>query len=141
MEHTTNAPLTLENLKRLCIPFTSQHPTSPSSISEGDSASLFSGCERVLSSTSSAPEDEEAPYTVQSTVGEHITVYQSLEQAVRYSLLRVEQERRSEEETRRFAYASLPLPLQDAASTTPVAEAGLGHTEVDEDEDAYFSMG
>lgn len=142
---TASAPLTPENLKALSLSSTSRYTSTPSCVSEDDAASLFSACESALSSTSSAPEDEEVPYTVQSSTGEGITVYQSLEQAVRYSLLRSENERRSEDEARRFAYAPLTV---GSSSLTPAStswdaalEVGHGVGEIEEDEDAYFSMG
>lgn len=143
-----SAPLTLENLQAYSSPFTSQYPSTPSTVaSEEDSVSLFSYS--AVSSASSAPEDEEAPFTVQASTGESITVYQTMEQAVRYSLLRAEQERRQEDESRRFAYAplassgSFPASQPASASTSWATslEAPHGEVPMEEDEDAYFSMG
>jgi hypothetical protein len=155
-------PLTAENLKAFSQPTYRKHHAAPSSsASEDDAASLFSVAESVMSSTSSAPEDEGAPFTVQTADGESITVYESLEQAVRYSLVRVEQERRREEEGRRFAHAPRNASGSSAASMemAPVAgswpaasqpsygwasggaEVQNGDEDEDVDEDAYFSMG
>ncbi|KAH6655707.1 hypothetical protein BKA67DRAFT_657629 [Truncatella angustata] len=145
------APLTLENLKAISSPAYNTHCRAPASsvASEEDAASLFSDSRSVLSSTSSAPEDEDAPFTVRDASGEIITVYSSLEQAVRHSLLRAEQERRAEEEARQFAYAPLltsPRALEDVAATSTSLDAamvgaGYGGEDMDDDEDAYFSMG
>ncbi|KAK6076728.1 hypothetical protein SCUP234_03138 [Seiridium cupressi] len=146
-------PLTLENLKAFSPSLSHPYSAAPSSTaSENDGASVFSDLHSAMSSTSSAPEDEAAPFTVQSSTGESITVYESLEQAVRYSLLRADQERRSEEESMRFAYAPLTVPASSAAPAAVLSasdaggaglEAGFGDSEGDgdEDEDAYFSMG
>lgn len=152
------AALTTENLKALS-PSSFSHSFYPASVSssredqdDDDSASLFSDSHSIVSSASTAPEDEAAPFTVQEpSTGETVTVYESLEQAVRYSLLRAEQERRREEETMRFAYgggAVSPQPQEivstsgDAWTSAPAAVYGQGSGADDEvDEDAYFSMG
>lgn len=153
------AALTTENLKALS-PSSFSHSFYPASVTSSrqedddndDSASLFSDSHSIVSSASTAPEDEAAPFTVQEpSTGETVTVYESLEQAVRYSLLRAEQERRREEETMRFAYggagaaSSQPqevvLMSSDSWVSAP-AVYGQGSGADDEvDEDAYFSMG
>ncbi|KAI4597375.1 hypothetical protein KJ359_004481 [Pestalotiopsis sp. 9143b] len=152
------AALTTENLKALS-PSSFSHSYYPASVSssreeeDDDSASLFSDSHSIVSSTSTAPEDEAAPFTVQEpSTGETVTVYESLEQAVRYSLLRAEQERRREEETMRFAYggggaaSSQPqevvLMSSDSWASAPAGYGQAGGADDSEvDEDAYFSMG
>ncbi|KAK6189363.1 hypothetical protein LQW54_013340 [Pestalotiopsis sp. IQ-011] len=160
------AALTAENLKALLPSSSLSHsyyyPASVSSSreegGEDDSASLFSDSHSIVSSASTAPEDEAAPFTVREpSTGETVTVYESLEQAVRYSLLRAEQERRREEETMRFAYggggggaaSSQPQeivllssdPWGSAPTATTVYGQGAGADDDEVDEDAYFSMG
>ncbi|KAI1840383.1 hypothetical protein JX265_004509 [Neoarthrinium moseri] len=119
---------------------------------EEDAASLFSAAESSPSSASSAPEDEPAPSTVADASGELITVYSSLDQAVRYSLLRVETERRRQEQSRSGFLAEAAATTATVTTTTAAAAAGsfrpveaaaaeqTGDGE-DVDEDAYFSMG
>jgi hypothetical protein len=156
------APLTAENLKAFSPSLSShKYPASISSRAstedQGDAASLFSDAQSVVSSTSTAPEDEAAPFTVQEASGETVTVYESLDQAVRYSLLRAEQLRRQEEETRRFAYSPFSVasrqqqqqqqsPEEVVLSATswvsaPQSAGPAQDGADDEDEDAYFSMG
>lgn len=151
------APLTAENLKAFSPSLSShKYPASISSRAstedQDDAASLFSDAQSVVSSTSTAPEDEAAPFTVQEASGETVTVYESLDQAVRYSLLRAEQLRRQEEETRRFAYSPFSMtPRQQpqdevvlSATSWVSAPQSAGPAQDgadDEDEDAYFSMG
>ncbi|KAF3004604.1 hypothetical protein E8E14_007458 [Neopestalotiopsis sp. 37M] len=152
------APLTVENLKAFSPSSLShKYPASISSraSTEGqdDAASLFSDAQSVVSSTSTAPEDEAAPFTVQEASGETVTVYESLDQAVRYSLLRAEQLRRQEEETRRFAYSPFSVTPRQQQSPEEVVLSATSWVSApqstgpaqdgadDEDEDAYFSMG
>lgn len=137
-----------------------------------DAASLFSAPTALLSSVSSAPDDngagpETAPYEL-TTSGETVIVYQSLDQAVRYSLLRVEEQRRQQAEAlfqRPDEFGGQPeapqqyQPLQyqpgavaaavAAAATPDIAQpdmgapqdGGVGSGYDDDDEDAYFSIG
>ncbi|ETS81766.1 hypothetical protein PFICI_06768 [Pestalotiopsis fici W106-1] len=148
------SPLTAENLKVFSpsLPHNYSASVSSRASEDEDAASLFSDAHSVVSSTSTAPEDEAAPFTVQEASGETVTVYESLDQAVRYSLLRAEQARRQEEETRRFAYmpySAAPQQSQDvilneaswvSAPAPPPAGDAQGDAD-EEDEDAYFSMG
>jgi hypothetical protein len=127
--------LTLENLKRLepssSSPLSS--PTSPttSSFSEADDESLFSAARGAPSSASSAPEDEQAPFQVTDTAtGEQLTVYSSLEQAVRYSMIRTEAARRQQS-----------AGVSWSALSMAAAAAAVADDEEEVDEDAYFSMG
>lgn len=155
------AALTTENLKALSPSSSLSYSFYPASVSssrreeedDDDSTSLFSDSHSIVSSASTAPEDEAAPFTVQEpSTGETVTVYESLEQAVRYSLLRAEQERRREEETMRFAYGGGEVSSQpqeivlmsgDSWTSAPAAlyGQGSGADEGEVDEDAYFSMG
>jgi hypothetical protein len=130
--------LTSDNLKRL-DPSTAR-PTRtrcPSHAIWGDNVddetsyeddfSLFSDAASVSSACTSAPDEDDIPYTVTGDFGEPVTVYSSLAQAVQYSQAR----------------ARAPPQQQHLAlpTMTTHTEAVSGGQDLDEDEDAYFSMG
>ncbi|KAK8048960.1 hypothetical protein PG994_010690 [Apiospora phragmitis] len=126
---------------------------------DDDAQSVFSDCGSVVSSVSSAPEDEAEPFQVidySSGYAVPVMVYASLEQAVRLSTQRAEAEVSRQEATineihtvpARSSSSSpqLSMPEAAAAATTDAANwnspgAASTYAEWDEDEDAFFSMG
>ncbi|KAK8089685.1 hypothetical protein PG997_004646 [Apiospora hydei] len=134
---------------------------------DDDTRSVFSDCGSVVSSVSSAPEDEAEPFQVidySSGFAVPVMVYASLEQAVRLSTQRAEAEVRRQEAMINEVHTVASTPTTRSPSSfsspqpppfTPGAAAvetidsvnwnspGAASTyaEWDEDEDAFFSMG
>ncbi|KAK7952051.1 uncharacterized protein PG986_007779 [Apiospora aurea] len=134
---------------------------------DDDTRSVFSDCGSVVSSVSSAPEDEAEPFQVidySSGFAVPVMVYASLEQAVRLSTQRAEAEVRRQEAMINEVHtvASTPPTRSPSSSFSPpqppftpgaaAAEtidsvnwnspgAASTYAEWDEDEDAFFSMG
>ncbi|KAK8056876.1 hypothetical protein PG993_002103 [Apiospora rasikravindrae] len=122
---------------------------------DDDTRSVFSDCGSVVSSVSSAPEDEAEPFQVidySSGFAVPVMVYASLEQAVRLSTQRAEDEVRRQEamineiHTVAAARSSPQQPSTPGAATTDAVNwnspgAASTYAEWDEDEDAFFSMG
>ncbi|KAK8083147.1 hypothetical protein PG996_001928 [Apiospora saccharicola] len=119
---------------------------------DDDARSVFSDCGSVVSSASSAPEDEAEPFQVidySMGYAVPVMVYASLEQAVRLSTQRAEAEVRRQEaivnEVHTVPYrpsstSSSSNPLLDAANWNSPGAAST-YADWDEDEDAFFSMG
>ncbi|KAK7924798.1 hypothetical protein PG985_006852 [Apiospora marii] len=121
---------------------------------DDDTRSVFSDCGSVVSSVSSAPEDEAEPFQVIDYSSGHavpVMVYASLEQAVRLSTQRAEAEVRRQEALINEVHTIPRWPSSSSSQTSSDAAlnaanwnspgAASTYAEWDEDEDAFFSMG
>ncbi|KAK8019465.1 hypothetical protein PG990_004603 [Apiospora arundinis] len=124
---------------------------------DDDTRSVFSDCGSVVSSASSAPEDEAEPFQVidySSGYAIPVMVYASLEQAVRLSTQRAEAEVRQQEAlinqvhtvpAARSSFSpeqsQMPPGLSTDAADWTSPGAASTYADGDDDEDAFFSMG
>ena len=121
---------------------------------DDDAHSVFSDCGSVVSSVSSAPEDEAEPFQVidySSGYAVPVMVYASLEQAVRLSSQRAEAEVRRQEALINEVHTVPWRPSSSSSQASPDTAlnaanwnspgAASTYAEWDEDEDAFFSMG